>query len=586
MSYPTLEQYNEALQHPAQALSDVTLRTGSIATTGLGLPLALCGGFALTYTVSVASKKYAVRCFHKKSDSLERRYIEISKRLKALRSAYFVDFEFQPSGVRVAGAAYPVVKMAWASGTTLGEFIEKNHRDKTQLSTLRESLSQLSSYLESQGMAHGDIQPGNVMVSDGGRTLRLIDYDGMFVETLRSLGSAELGHRNFQHPLRTAKCWDSSLDRFSFICLDIALRALSTEPGLWKKYQADGDSILFKANDFADPAQSGIFSDLLARSDFVEDSKNFAAICKAAFDKIPTLADFRQKKNIPTVAVSISRASTATRAKYISAFPVLDVANYESCLSFVGDKVELIGKVVEVKKDTTRGGKPYIFINFGPWQGEIVKVSIWSEGLASLSKQPDDSWVGKWISAVGLLEPPYVSRKYKYSHLAVSITQGSQLHTITQKEAVFRLASKQLSNEKIASSASNQDVLRKIRSDKSPLHTSQSSTARSSNQAILQTMRGTSAGTKPTWSSPPTKATQPSKSGSNCFIATAVYGPTAIETEAFRNWRDNSLSKSYLGRVFISTYYLLSPFFAELVRRHKLLRLVVKSFLDFLLRRI
>lgn len=224
MSYPTLEQYNEAFQHPHLALTDPELKLGSIATTGLGLPLALCGGFALTYTIKNGTKKHAVRCFHKQSNALEKRYISISSRLKSLRSPYFVDFEFQPQGVRVAGKSFPIVKMAWASGTTLGEFLERNHRSSSNLLNLRASLQSLAKYLESQGMAHGDVQPGNVMVADAGNKVQLIDYDGIFVEELKTLGSSELGHRNFQHPKRASSSWNATLDRFSFISLDLAIR--------------------------------------------------------------------------------------------------------------------------------------------------------------------------------------------------------------------------------------------------------------------------------------------------------------------------------------------------------------------------
>lgn len=59
--------------------------------------------------------------------------------------------------------------MAWASGTTLGEFLEQNYRNPSNLQNLRVSLRSLAKYLESQGMAHGDIQPGNVMVADSGK---------------------------------------------------------------------------------------------------------------------------------------------------------------------------------------------------------------------------------------------------------------------------------------------------------------------------------------------------------------------------------------------------------------------------------
>ena len=89
MIYPNLEQYQEALQNPKLALLDPELKDGSIATTGLGLPLALCGGFALIYSVKARSKKYAVRCFHKQSKNLEARYQAITSRLKFLKSPYF-----------------------------------------------------------------------------------------------------------------------------------------------------------------------------------------------------------------------------------------------------------------------------------------------------------------------------------------------------------------------------------------------------------------------------------------------------------------------------------------------------------------
>ena len=278
MSYPSLEQYNEAFQAPQVALIDPELKQGSIATTGHGLPLALCGGFALTYTINSGSKKYAVRCFHKQSNALEKRYSSISSRLKNLKSQYFVDFEFQSSGVRVSGNTYPVVKMAWANGTTLGQYLEQNYKNPIQLQQLSQSLRNLASFLEKQGMAHGDIQPGNVMVANAGKTVQLIDYDGIYIDDLKTIGSAELGHRNFQHPKRSNSSWDSSLDRFSFIEIDLSLRILSTNPELWNKTQSDGDSILFKANDIADPSQSVIFGELSSKQAFAEEIKNFAAI--------------------------------------------------------------------------------------------------------------------------------------------------------------------------------------------------------------------------------------------------------------------------------------------------------------------
>ena len=222
------------------------------------------------------------------------------------------------------------------------------------------------------------------MVANSGKSLQLIDYDGMFVDDLKGLGSAELGHRNFQHPGRTASTWDVRLDRFSFITLNLALRVLEAQPDLWAKTQSDSDAILFKANDFNEPGQSDIFRDLFARTQFAEEAKALAAICVSTFDKVPTLEDFLARRNIPPMRIAMS-AATSAKLGYMAAYPVLDAANYALCLRHVGDRVELIGKIVEVKQDQTRYGKPYIFINFGPWRGEIVKITIWSEGLATSS---------------------------------------------------------------------------------------------------------------------------------------------------------------------------------------------------------
>lgn len=590
MSYPSLEQYNEAFQHPKFSLVDPELKDGAISTTGLGLPLALCGGFALTYAIKANGKKFAVRCFHKKSNALEQRYSAISSKITSLKSPYFLDFQFQPRGVKVAGQYYPVVKMAWASGTTLGEFMETNYRKPSELSKLSTSLQSLARYLKDQNVAHGDIQPGNVMVAAGGAGLQLIDYDGMYVEDLRSLGSAELGHRNFQHPKRSATTWDPSIDRFSSISIDLALRALQSSPGLWGTTRSDGDSILFKANDFADPGSSQIFKELFSKPTLAEDAKNFAAICKAPYEKIPTLEDFLAKKNIPQIAIAATSAAKPTEtSKYLSAFPVLDASQYAECLAAVGEKVELIGKIVEVKEDKTQHGKPYIFINFGPWKGKIVKISIWSEGLAALTKKPDKSWEGKWVSVTGLMEPPYTNKRYGYTHLSISITQGSQIHQITEKEAKFRLAGSTTRSAGGTSSSGNRRILEEIqggatRGRRSTAPSTPAPQPVSPNAAILAGMKKTQSGKgTPVQSS---SSTQYKKQKSDwCFIATSVYGFDAPETNSLRRWRDEVLLPRRSGRLFVEAYYLCSPYIAGVIRRSPRLkasvRLVLDRFVDY-----
>ena len=576
-----------------------------MATSGLGLPLALCGGFALTYTVQSGTAKYAVRCFHKQSNALEQRYAAISKRLQALKSPYFLTFEFQPQGIKISGKAFPVVKMAWATGSTLGEFIENNHKKPQLLTALGDSLRNLAKFLASHQIAHGDIQPGNVMVSGAGKTLQLIDYDGMFIGELKSLGSSELGHRNFQHPKRTSSAWDGSLDRFSFIALDVSIRALREFPDLWTKTNSDGDAVLFRANDFADPFSSKVLGELGSKSSLSGDIQKLVAVCCAPFDQVPTLEDFLAGRNIPQIKAQASQKAAATPKTYLAAFPVVDALNYDYCLKYVGDKVEVIGQVIEIKQSKTRHGKPYVFINFGPWQGRIVKISIWSEGLAVMRNPPNDSWVGMWISVVGLMEPPYVNKRHHYSHLAVSVNQANQLHVIASDEARFRLGGSSTRANPTNAAGNNKDIVASIKQRK-PSEIPKP--AGSANQSWVSAMRSSqrpyaSSGSvisksssspnyrspSPSANRPPSVSTKPpqkNQTDNNCFIATAVYGRDAPETNALRRWRDEKLLISPWGRLLTQTYYLVSPYVAESIGKSVFFKRQVRRLLDAHVRRI
>jgi hypothetical protein len=462
MSYPSLEQYQEALQHPETALLDPELRAARVLTSNLGLPIVMCGGFALTYTVTAPGKKYAVRCFHKQSPDLERRYTAISSKLTEIASSYFLPFEFQPQGVRIGGKNHPVVKMAWARGDTLGDFVADNYRDSAALASLRNSLTKLASSLEARQVAHGDLQPGNLMVSAGGTSVQLIDYDGMFVPAIRVLGAAEIGHRNFQHPKRTTQ-FDATLDRFSLICITVALQALEVEWQLWHETQSDSDSFLFRASDFCDPGSSAIFQKLIGRRETNTQAKALAAISLSEFDKTPTLADFLAGKGIPERQIVVKTKPVAP-AKYISQYVVLDARDYAAFFRSVGSLAELVGQITEVKRGFSRNSRgAYVFINFGDWHGNIVKLTVWSAALPKVKDHVTGALAGKWVSVVGLVEPPYVSRKFHYSHISVDITGPNQIKVITQAEAMFRLGAEPGVRRTGADDDTNRAVIDRVR---------------------------------------------------------------------------------------------------------------------------
>jgi len=74
-------------------------------------------------------------------------------------------------------------------------------------------------------------------------------------------------------------------------------------------------------------------------------------------------------------------------------------------------------------------------------------------------------------------------------------------------------------------------------------------------------------------------------SNSGCYIATMAYGnydhPQVIK---LRKFRDSHLNKSYLGRLFISSYYRWSPKTVELLKNKKYINFTIRKILDLLIK--
>lgn len=73
-------------------------------------------------------------------------------------------------------------------------------------------------------------------------------------------------------------------------------------------------------------------------------------------------------------------------------------------------------------------------------------------------------------------------------------------------------------------------------------------------------------------------------SKSPCFIATAVYGTDAPETEFLRAWRDKALMPSGLGRALVWLYYRVSPLLVPMLLRHARLASLTRSVLSRVVR--
>jgi hypothetical protein len=273
MAWPQATDYNAAVQAPALCFGDPDLRQGQVAGDLFGLPRPHAGNFADVYQVQGADgAAWAVKCFTRPVENLRQRYQAISDHLRQEPRPFMVEFVYLEEGIRVCGQWYPVLKMKWVEGLRLNEFVAQHLDKPAVLERLAQMWVRLSQELRAARMGHGDLQHGNVLLVPGSKAsllaLKLIDYDGMFVPALAEQPSSELGHPNYQHPQRLAGGqYGAEVDRFAHLVVYTALRCLCAGgAALWERHDS-GENLLFREDDFRNPANSQLWPDLGALED-------------------------------------------------------------------------------------------------------------------------------------------------------------------------------------------------------------------------------------------------------------------------------------------------------------------------------
>lgn len=257
-SWPSPQDYNEAIQNPQFAFNDTELNKSEPELNVIGLPKPASGNFASVYRMYSDGSEWAVRCFLQPMSDQQQRYEALSRTLKECKLPYMCNFEYLTEGIRVHNQWYPIIKMEWVKGKPLLDYISEHIDNSERISGLAASFEQMMQDLRSVGIAHGDLQHGNILVTDDGQ-IKLVDYDGCFVPSLHGKMSNELGHRNYQHPKRDATYFHERMDVFSAQTILLSLQAISADPALWTKLNAGDECLLFRRQDFIKPEFSRAF---------------------------------------------------------------------------------------------------------------------------------------------------------------------------------------------------------------------------------------------------------------------------------------------------------------------------------------
>ena len=256
-NWPSARYFTEAIQCPSVCFAHPLLRTTLPAVDRLGMPLVTSGQFAYVYKLKSmnGSGDFAVRCFRGYLGDRDQRYRAIQDHLLNSPVSYLSDFTYAMEGILVGGQRFPILFMKWIEGPTLDLYIgEMVHRPDVLLHLSEEWLRLLST-LRASGMAHGDLQHGNIILEHG--QLRLVDHDGIFVTKMAGWSASEVGHQHYQHPRREARHFNADLDNFSSLVIYLSLLSLAERPGLWTEHH--DENLLFTKADFINPAASSLF---------------------------------------------------------------------------------------------------------------------------------------------------------------------------------------------------------------------------------------------------------------------------------------------------------------------------------------
>ena len=273
MQYPLISEYVKAIQDAGDNLDKLSHLTPVLDDHGE--PYRSSGAFAVVFKMQDKStgKYYALKCFTEEQQGRAEAYRQIADELDLLDSPYITSVKYMEKELFVDSQCeedeFPVLLMDWVEGETMETYISSNYCNQYAMSMLCYRFGKMAAWLRTQSFAHGDIKPDNIIVRPDG-SLTLVDYDGMFVSSMKGCKSPTVGTKDFSHPLRTMDDFDETIDDFSLASIALSLKAISMKSTLLDIYGAS-DRLLFSENDYRNPSNSKVISalqELMCDKDF------------------------------------------------------------------------------------------------------------------------------------------------------------------------------------------------------------------------------------------------------------------------------------------------------------------------------
>ena len=273
MQYPLISEYVKTIQNADDNLDKLAYLTPVLDDHGE--PYRSSGAFAVVFKMLDKStgKYYALKCFTEEQEGRADAYRQIADELDMVDSPYITSVKYMEKELFVDSQCeedeFPVLLMDWVEGETMETYIAANYHNQSAMSMLCYRFGKMAAWLRSQSFAHGDVKPDNIIIRPDG-SLTLVDYDGMFVSSMKGSNSPTVGTKDFCHPLRTMDDFDETIDDFSLASIAVSLKAISMNSTLLDTYGAS-DRLLFSEKDYRTPSNSKVISalqELMCDKDF------------------------------------------------------------------------------------------------------------------------------------------------------------------------------------------------------------------------------------------------------------------------------------------------------------------------------
>ena len=321
MEYPLISEYREAILSAEDNFNELSSLRPVLDSHGD--PVMSSGNFAVVFKMRDESdgKLYAVKCFIKDQAGRDESYRKIADELEVISSSYILQLRYLENELFVDSAQcdreeFPVVVMEWVEGETLDAYLNRNLNDKYELEMLSYRFNRMAAWLLAQPFAHGDLKPDNILVRKDG-SLVLVDYDGMFVPSMKGEKAREIGSPDYRHPSRTDADFDEHIDDFSIAVIALSLKAISLNP---KLKPSSYDSLLLNEKDYQSPSESLLLKEIQKLSSDSDLSMFFGilyiALAKNSLDSVSfrlfiTDKPKQQKKSIVGINIQIEKIDTS-----------------------------------------------------------------------------------------------------------------------------------------------------------------------------------------------------------------------------------------------------------------------------------